>query len=84
MPFRGPEKESLLRQVGCIRFLAAERKPEAIKWHVKFFHEFLEVEGRHIATVIRRGWSRHENRAKQKASVFDCSRKAKLVLFPTI
>src|SRR4029434_11120329 len=52
MSLRGPEEKSLLRQIGCVRFLAAEREREAIKRHVKFLDEFFEVEIRHTASVI--------------------------------
>ena len=62
MSLRGPEKKSLLRQIGCVRFLAAEREREAIKRHVKFLDEFFEVESRHTASLNRRGGSRQENR----------------------
>ena len=65
MPFRGPKKKGLLRQIRSIGFLATEREGETIKWHVILFHESLEVEGGHIATLVRRGWSRQENRAIQ-------------------
>ena len=51
-----------------VGFLPAEREREAVKRRVKIFHEFFEVENRHVATVNPCGQSRQANQARERRS----------------